>query len=384
MSEVTKRQTAIELFFQGKKSVTEISVQLGRSRQWVYKWIKRYEKGSANWFDENSRRPKVSLSKTPEATEHSIIRARKSLENNPFSQTGAISIQYALRDLAEPVPSIWTINRVIKRNGLTRKPSKYVSKGYEYPKHFIDTQQMDLIGPCYLGTGKRFYGVSIISELSHAAKTYPKSNKSSVCVAQSLVDYWKTFGLADALQMDNELSFRGSNRHPRSLGIVLRLALSLHVVPVFIPIKEPWRNGIVERYNQTYERHVLKSVYCQNMEELCVASDEFATFHYANHRYSSQNNRTPAQMEQMLGKRATLNPEYVLPDRIPLEEGVILFIRFIRSNQKLNILGLSIKVHKDLIYSYITAELIIHRHTLVIRRDQNIYHVIHFPMPVDW
>ncbi len=384
MSEVTKRQAAIELYCQEKKSITEISVHLGHSRQWVYKWIQRYEKGGANWFEENSRRPKASVSKVSEATEQSIIRARKSLENNPFSQTGAISIQYALRDLGEPIPSIWTINRVIKRNGLTRKTSKYVSKGYEYPKHFLDTQQMDLIGPCYLGTGKRFYGVSIINELSHAAKTYPKPNKGAVCVAQSLVDYWKEFGLSDALQMDNELSFRGSNRHPRSLGIVLRLALSLHVVPIFIPVKEPWRNGIVERYNQTYERHVLKSVYCQNLEELYVASDEFATFHYANHRYSSQSNRTPAQMELINGKRTTLDPEYVLPGRIPLKEGVILFIRFIRSNQKLTILGSSFKVHRDLIYSYITAELIIHRHTLVIRRDQNIYHVFHFPMPVDW
>lgn len=384
MSEETKRQAAIELFYQEKKSVIYISGHLGRTRQWVYKWIKRYEQGSTNWFEEKSRRPKVSSSKISDTTEKSIIKARKSLENNPFSQTGAISIQYALRGIEEPIPSIWNINRVIKRNGLTRKTDRYVSKGYEYPNHYPDTQQMDLIGPCYLGAGKRFYGVSIINELTHTAKTYPKPNKSAVCIAQSLVDYWKEFGLSDALQMDNELSFRGSNRHPRSLGIVLRLALSFHVIPVFIPIKEPWRNGIVERYNQTYERHVLKSVYCQNMDELCVASDEFSAFHFANHRYSSQNNRTPEQMETMLGKKTTLDPEYVLPKQIPLEEGVILFIRFIRSDQKLSILGSSYKVHKDLIYSYITAELIIHRHALIIRRDQEIYHVIDFSMPVDW
>lgn len=193
MSEETKRQAAIELFFQEKKSAIYISNHLGRTRQWVYNWIKRYEQGSDNWYKDKSKRPKVS-------------------------------------------------------------PSK----------------------------------------------------------------------ISDALQMDNELSFRGSNRHPRSLGIVLRLALSFNVVPVFIPIKEPWRNGVVERYNQTYERHVLKSVYCQNVDELCVVSDRFAAFHFANHRYSSQNNRTPEQMEIILGKKATLDPDYVLPKQIPLEEGVIL------------------------------------------------------------
>ncbi len=384
MGEETKRQTAIELFNKEKKSITEISKHLGRSRQWVYKWIQRYDEGNADWYKETSRRPKNSSTTISKTTEHSIISVRKSLEENPYSQTGAISVQYALRDLGLPIPSIWTINRVIKRNGLTRKTARYVSKGYEYPHHFFDTQQMDIIGPCYLGEGKRFFGISIIKELTHTAKTYPKPNKGSISAAQSLMNFWKEFGFSDALQMDNELSFRGSNRHPRSLGIVLRLALSFNVVPVFIPIKEPWRNGIVERYNQTYERHVLKSVYCQSMEDLCVASDDFASFHNANHRYSSQKNRTPAQMEQLGGNNLLLDPDYELPEYIPLEGGIILFIRFIRSDQKLTILGSSFKVHKDLIYSYITAELIIHRHTLVIIRDQKIYHVYHFPMPVDW
>jgi putative transposase len=384
MNEETKRQSAIELFYQGGKSISEIAKELDRSRQWVYKWIKRHGSIHELWFKEESRRPKGEEPKVRIETEQAILKVRKNLMDNAFSQTGAINIQYAFRDLGQAIPPIWTINRVLKRNGLIRKASKYVSKGYEYPRHYFDTQQMDLIGPCFLGFGKRFYGVSIIKEQTHTAKTYPKNNKSAVSVAQSLIDFWKEFGLPDALQMDNELSFRGSNRHPRSLGIVLRLALSLHVVPVFIPIKEPWRNGIVERYNQTFERHVLKSVYCQSIDDLCIASSDFANFHNANHRYSSQNNHTPNQMEQLEVNRVKLDPNYALPNQIPLEEGVILFIRFIRSDQMLSILGTSFKVCKDLVYSYITAELIIHSHALVIRRDRIIYHVYDFPMPVDW
>jgi hypothetical protein len=242
---------------------------------------------------------------------------------------------------------------------------------------------MDLIGPCYLGIGKRFYGVSVIKEQTHTAKTYPRPSKNAVGIAQTLVDFWKEFGLPDALQMDNELSFRGSNRHPRSLGIILRLALSLQIVPIFIPVKEPWRNGIVERYNQTFERHVLKSVFCQSLEDLCVASNDFATFHNANHRYSSQKNHTPEQMEQMIGQHRVLDPGFKLPESIPLKAGVILFIRFIRSDLLLNILGTTFQLSRDLIYSYITAKLIIHEHSLIIQRDQIIYHVFPFKMPVN-
>lgn len=384
MSEEAKRQAAIKLFYQHNRSVTFIAKRLGRSRAWVYKWLDRYSADNPQWFKDESRRPKTTTTTISEATRKSIISARKSLESSPYAQIGAISIQYELRTKEKQVPPIWTINRVLKSAGLVKKKPKYVAKGYEYPKHYLDTQQMDLIGPCYLGAGKRYYGVSVISELTRTAKTYPKPNKSAKCVAQALVDFWKEFGMPDALQMDNELSFRGSNRHPRSLGLVLRLTLSLGIVPVFIPIKEPWRNGIVERYNQTYERHVIKSVKCNSIEDLATASDEFAAFHSRNHRYSSQGSRTPEQMELLYGSNQKLDPEFKLPDKIPLEGGIILFVRFIRSNLRLNILGSEFTLHSDLAYSYITAELIIHSHALVIKRDKQIFHVFHFPMPVDW
>ncbi len=59
----------------------------------------------------------------------------------------------------------------------------------------------------------------------------------------------KNFQLPDFLQMDNELSFRGSNKYPGSLGLLLKVALSCGVTPVFIPAAEPWRNGVIEKFN---------------------------------------------------------------------------------------------------------------------------------------
>lgn len=62
-------------------------------------------------------------------------------------------------------------------------------------------------------------------------------------------------GMPDALQMDNELAFRGSNRYPRSFGSVVRFALNQGMAVVFIPVKEPWRNGIIEKFNHTYQEN---------------------------------------------------------------------------------------------------------------------------------
>jgi hypothetical protein len=49
--------------------------------------------------------------------------------------------------------------------------------------------------------------------------------------------------MPDYLQMDNELSFRGSNRYPRSFGPLIRLSLSENITPIFIPPGEPGAMG---------------------------------------------------------------------------------------------------------------------------------------------
>jgi putative transposase len=87
-------------------------------------------------------------------------------------------------------------------------------------------------------------------------KAYIESQrtKQDIQVAGSLIRSWKVLGPPDYLQLDNELSFRGSNRHPRSFGLVIKSCLHFGVQPVFIPISEPWRNGVVEKFNDTYNK----------------------------------------------------------------------------------------------------------------------------------
>jgi putative transposase len=60
-------------------------------------------------------------------------------------------------------------------------------------------------------------------------------SKQAPDVVDALVEGWQKLGCPRYLQMDNELSFGGSNRHPRSFGILLRLCLYLGVEVVFIP-----------------------------------------------------------------------------------------------------------------------------------------------------
>ena len=54
----------------------------------------------------------------------------------------------------------------------------------------------------------------------------------------ALVAHWREVGLPDYAQFDNDMIFHGTHRYPDALGRVLRLCLSLGVVPVLVPPRE--------------------------------------------------------------------------------------------------------------------------------------------------
>jgi len=240
---------------------------------------------------------------------------------------------------------------------------------------------MDLVGPKYLSGGFRFYFLNIIDTENHYAGIYPIKDKTAPSVAEALALFWTTYGIPDYLQMDNELSFKGSNRYPRSLGVVLRLALSQGVTPIFIPPAEPWRNGIIEKFNFTMHKYFFSVQKVNSYEELCIKSADFSHFHNQNHRYSSQNGKTP-DMIKTACQDHKLEPVN-LKDPIPLVEGSLFFIRFIRSDQKLHILGCKFTVKKQLIYTYVIAEIVIEKHVLLVKQENIIHHIFPFSMPID-
>ena len=90
-----------------------------------------------------------------------------------------------------------------------------------------------------------FYSGSVIKAYDRRIKINPTRRQSKIDMAHTLNSSWRNMGISRYLQMDNILSLRGSNQYPNSLGLVMRLCLYLGIQPMFIPIREPWRNGIV-------------------------------------------------------------------------------------------------------------------------------------------
>ncbi|MDR2408352.1 MAG: helix-turn-helix domain-containing protein [Bacteroidales bacterium] len=374
------RQEAIRLYLQGI-SVGMISKELERSRQWVYKWINRYiQNPTGTWYMEASTAPHHIFGKSSPTIEAAIISIRKKLQSHQYHQTGAVNILYHLADLGISPPSISTINRIIKRHGLNRNDPIKKKKNTEYPTYFVNVQQMDLVGPRYLKGGIRFYLFDIIDVDTHFGFTYPIRDKSAQSIAPCLIDFWSRFQLPDFLQMDNELSFRGSNKYPRSLGLLMRLTLSNGISPIFIPPSEPWRNGVIERFNRLVQQKFLSTQTFFTFEEMKRKAEEFSLFHNHYHRYSTSGQKTPDQFLPMINRNFSLQKKIDIKAPIPVEEGILIFIRFIRSNLKLKILDSVFEVNHELKYNYVTVRIILEKYILVVSRNEYVYHIFPFPM----
>ena len=191
---------------------------------------------------------------------------------------------------------------------------------------------------------------------SHRVYIESQRSKEDRHIASSLLRCWKTIGLPDFIQFDNELSFRGSNRHPRSPGLVIRLCLHFGVTPVFIPIGEPWRNGEIEKFNDTYNRKFFRRQWFPSYSTLKRQSKHFQRFHNKHHRYSCLKGKTPLEVIQSADfKPVTIGPNTKLPQLDEVPDGNIILIRFIRSGRKLDVFGEQFEVSKDLVYSYVKA-----------------------------
>ena len=368
------RIRAIDLYIH-KWKVTNICATLNCSRPWFYKWLKRYQTMDSDWFKEQSRAPKTKHTKIDSGLEEAVIKMRKDLESKPFCQFGSQAIYYALSQKGIEPPPVWAISRILKRHNITNRKRKaaYISKGKVYPYADYDLcQQMDFVGPRYLHSKVRFYFHNLICCDTHFSQISVYLNQSADNVCISLIKFWKAVGIPDYLQMDNYLPFWGSLNKPKALGKVIRLCLLFNVIPIFIPVREPWRNGIIEHFNLKMQSAILSSKEYASVQELQTASDSFNKIHNQKHYYSSQKGMTPYKcMEYLNYPLLPLDKDYLLSKgKLPLMPGKIYIIRFIRSDLKFTIFGLTYMLPEKTMYEYVNGTIITDEQRLIIFKGQ--------------
>ena len=357
-----QRLVAVQRFRNGECPHT-ICASLGKSKAWLYKWIARFRLDDDSWSESLSRRPLSNPVRTSTEVEEVVKMVRLSLYNQDLF-CGAQAILWELEDLGiEPLPSTRTINRILNRNELThRRTGKYIAKGTAYPNLPSllpnQTHQADLVGPCYLKGPVRFYSLNVIDTATVRCGLHPDRCKSGQAILDGFWAIWKRMGIPNHVQVDNAMSFFGSPTHPRGMGPLIRLCLHNGVEPWFVPMSEPWRNGMVESFNDRYQQMFLRKKKMFSLNDLKIGSLEFEQRHNSRYRYSKIGGKTPLKALGVSKAKLRFPPDDIEFLRHRLKKptiGKYHLVRFIRSDTKLNLFGEIFQVPPELKLEYVVA-----------------------------
>ena len=363
MSEEEMRMEAVRRRLSGE-SPDEIAAALGRTSRWVRKWVARHVEESHDdaWATGRSRAPHHSPTRTADALRAQILGARERLVANPRAQYGSLAVQWELRRLGiDPIPPARTVERVLAQAGLSRPRRRqvgYVSKGVPYPTP-VDIEagtihQIDMVGPRHLMGGIGFHALNLVDVGSHEAGSNILEAPRPGLIAAALAGIWSKMGLPKVAQFDNHSNFRGGIPPAwKHFGPIVAACLDLGITPRFIPLREPWRNGVVEHFNDTWDKSFFRTEIFTGLDHLRAENHEFIAFHNEHHRYSVHGGATPNQIRN--GRlRNPLPNGYIAPTRLP-SQGRIEVIRFIRSNRRVDLFGKHVIVAEDQTHQYVTA-----------------------------
>jgi len=131
------RIKAIDRYLKGE-SPKSIYTNVNRSKNWFFKWLKRYHSGKPGWYKERSTAPLRRPTRLSEIERKRIISIRQRLESEKFAPVGASAIKWELLRSGNRLRSDSTINRVLRREGIVKKTSgkrrEWSSKKYHSRK----------------------------------------------------------------------------------------------------------------------------------------------------------------------------------------------------------------------------------------------------------
>jgi putative transposase len=370
-----ERAAAVQRYLAGEDAES-ICASLGKTPRWLYKWLTRHIPDDSAWYEDLSRCPLSSPHRTPPEIEQIVEMVRLSLYNKGVF-CGNQAIRWELEDMnVQPLPSLRTIGRILHQRGLTnRRTGRYESKGKKYPVLPAlvpnQTQQVDMVGPCYLTGPVRFYSLHAVDIAINRCGIEPMLSKAAQSILDAVYAVWMRMGIPDHLQVDNEMAFFGSAKYPRGMGPLVRLCLAYGVNLWFIPPAEPWRNGVVEKFNDHYQQRFLAKVTMASMAQLKKESLAFEGRHNNSYRYSKIRGNTPLKALTATNTKLKFPSKKDVPKH-PLdkpESGHYSFVRLIRSDCQLDIFGEIFPVPPETQYEYVVATVDVKEQKLKLYRD---------------
>jgi putative transposase len=394
-NEIALRQEAVRRYLSGE-SKASISRVLGKPRAWVVRWIGRYDPDDPDSSLQNrSSAPKVPHRVWPveviqQALNSRRLRMAAAQPGYEYALVSAQAISYELRQLGvTPTPPARTIHYWLKQAGLVKAdgsptPPDQASKPYPTPKRdeVNDLHQLDLKGPLYLtGSAQKHYVLALRDFRSKHVALMATQNKQAQTITDFLVAAWQQLGLPNVLQMDNALELRGSNRYPRSFGKVVHVCLDLGIEPLFVPPREPWRNGFIENFNGQMDRLLLSREHFASPDDLQAGVRKLETAVNTTHRLEALDGKTPAEFVANKPLRL-LSADYDQHQRdLQLLKGTIACIRLVRKSGRITLFANDkFDIDPELKWQYVLARIDVAAQQLHVYHEGVLIKTFDYPM----
>jgi transposase InsO family protein len=265
-SVVSERLELVSLMRQPAANVTELCRRFGVSRKSAYKWLKRFEHLGASGLCDQSREPRSSPRRTPEAMEERLLALR---QEHPA--WGPRKLRRYLADRGvQGLPAVSTIEAILGRNGLigsaeSRKHHPLTRFEYPFPNALW---QMDFKGHFALVQG-RCHPLCVLDDHSRYATALAAcAHERQKNVQQTLTSAFRRYGLPEAMLMDNGSAWAS---HTQLTVWLLRLGITVrHGRPA-----HPQTQGKLERFNRTLAAEVIGTRVFGDLQECQSRFDQW-------------------------------------------------------------------------------------------------------------
>lgn len=399
ISEFERRRLAVQQVREGRPAAV-VARELERSERWIHKWLRRFEGEGEAGLVERSRAPKSRPTVTPPDVVDKILAVRDDLEHSEFGGVSADAILYELEcEGFEPVVSRATVNRILKRSGVTARPGRDRRAERHRPRPRVNRpgvwQQADWVGPRYLGRRLSFSSLHLIDVGGGAVAggQYP-TQQLTHAVEFFTERAWPTLGIPWSLQVDGAFSLALPDRPAALWNVFVRTCLFFGVEVIITPPNElGWQNHI-ESFNNLWQERTLRRHFYDTVTDVEAASERFCD--YYNHKrphpalsVKTHGTRFPAELLETHHPNLRFPPQGFSPGdyqdrrgrlRLPLANGRLTFLTRVKDPGVINVAGHTFSVPPATTGACTVATILTSRQQLVVRLDGEIIAQHCFPI----
>lgn len=305
----------------------------------VQRWVARagdLPLDEVNW-DGRPAGCRVSPRRTKAGVEQRVLVIRRQLRTkSDLGEYGPEAIQRELQQRCERViPSVATIARILSRRGAL-DGRKRVRRQAPPPGWFLpdvaaqrtEMDNFDAIEDLVIRGGIDVNVLTGISLHGGLCAAWPAEQITAKFTVDCLVEHWRDVGLPRYAKFDNGTVFQGAHQWPDSFGRVIRMCLSLQVIPVFAPPLCRGFQADIEAFNRRWQEAVWSRFTFRSRDAVVAQSSRFVAAH--RQRYAVRIEDAPAR--KPFPKNWRLNLQQPL-------QGTVIYIRETNAKGQASVLG---------------------------------------------